>query len=48
VEQELILCEVVKIHINEAVLKNGAIDQYKIDLYIRLGSSGIRGRIKVV
>ena len=34
----LILCEVVRIHINEAVLdKNGAIDQHKIDLVSRLG-----------
>jgi flavin reductase (DIM6/NTAB) family NADH-FMN oxidoreductase RutF len=36
----LILCEVVKIHINEAVLdENGAIDQYKIDLVSRLGGN---------
>jgi flavin reductase (DIM6/NTAB) family NADH-FMN oxidoreductase RutF len=36
----LILCEVVRIHINEAVLDvNGAIDQYKIDLVSRLGGS---------
>ncbi|MBF7092943.1 flavin reductase family protein [Flavobacterium sp. ALJ2] len=36
----LILCEVVKIHIHEAILdKNGAIDQYKIDLVSRLGSN---------
>jgi flavin reductase (DIM6/NTAB) family NADH-FMN oxidoreductase RutF len=34
----LILCEVVRIHIDEAVLdQNGAIDQYKIDLVSRLG-----------
>lgn len=36
----LILCEVVRIHINEAVLDaNGAIDQYKIDLVSRLGGN---------
>ena len=36
----LILCEVVKIHINEAILdENGAIDQYKIDLVSRLGGN---------
>ncbi|MCV9934011.1 flavin reductase family protein [Flavobacterium sp. LS1R47] len=36
----LILCEVVKIHIHEAILdENGAIDQYKIDLVSRLGSN---------
>jgi flavin reductase (DIM6/NTAB) family NADH-FMN oxidoreductase RutF len=36
----LILCEVVRIHIHEAVLDaNGAIDQYKIDLVSRLGGS---------
>ena len=36
----LILCEVVKMHIDEAVLdKNGAIDQYKIDLVSRLGGN---------
>jgi flavin reductase (DIM6/NTAB) family NADH-FMN oxidoreductase RutF len=36
----LILCEVVKIHINEAVLdENGAIDQFKIDLVSRLGGN---------
>jgi flavin reductase (DIM6/NTAB) family NADH-FMN oxidoreductase RutF len=36
----LILCKVVKIHIHEAVLdKDGAIDQYKIDLVSRLGSN---------
>lgn len=36
----LILCEVVRIHINESVLdENGAIDQYKIDLVSRLGSN---------
>jgi flavin reductase (DIM6/NTAB) family NADH-FMN oxidoreductase RutF len=36
----LILCEVVRIHIDEAVLDiNGAIDQYKIDLVSRLGGS---------
>ena len=35
----LIICEVVKIHINEAVLdENGAIDPFKIDLVSRLGS----------
>ena len=29
----LVICEVVKIHINEAILDaNGMIDQYKIDL----------------
>ena len=36
----LILCEVVRIHINESVLdENGAIDQYKIDLVSRLGGN---------
>ncbi|MBU2060981.1 MAG: flavin reductase family protein [Bacteroidetes bacterium] len=34
----LILCEVVKMHIDETILdENGAIDQYKIDLVSRLG-----------
>ncbi|WP_439132257.1 flavin reductase family protein [Polaribacter sp.] len=36
----LIICEVVKIHINEAVLdEDGGIDQYKIDLVARAGGS---------
>lgn len=36
----LIICEVVKLHINETVLdENGAIDQYKIDLVARAGGS---------
>lgn len=36
----LILCEVVKIHINEAILdSNGVIDQHKIDLVSRLGGN---------
>ena len=36
----LILCEVVRIHIDESVLdENGAIDQYKIDLVSRLGAN---------
>jgi flavin reductase (DIM6/NTAB) family NADH-FMN oxidoreductase RutF len=36
----LILCEVVKIHINEAVLDaNGSIDQDKIDLVSRMGGN---------
>jgi flavin reductase (DIM6/NTAB) family NADH-FMN oxidoreductase RutF len=36
----LIICEVVKIHINETVLdENGAIDQHKIDLVSRMGGS---------
>lgn len=36
----LILCEVVKIHIDEAILdQNGSIDQYKIDLVSRLGGN---------
>jgi flavin reductase (DIM6/NTAB) family NADH-FMN oxidoreductase RutF len=36
----LIICEVVKIHISEAVLdENGAIDQHKIDLVARAGGS---------
>ena len=36
----LILCEVVKMHIDETILdKNGAIDQYKIDLVSRLGGN---------
>ncbi|CAN1559115.1 COG1853 Conserved protein/domain typically associated with flavoprotein oxygenases, DIM6/NTAB family [Flavobacteriaceae bacterium] len=36
----LILCEVLRIHISETVLdENGAIDQHKIDLISRLGSN---------
>lgn len=36
----LIICEVVKMHINEAILdENGAIDQHKIDLVSRMGGS---------
>ena len=36
----LIVCEVVKIHISDDVLdENGAIDQYKIDLVARAGGS---------
>ncbi|MGV9003044.1 flavin reductase family protein [Flavobacterium sp.] len=36
----LIICEVVKIHINEAILDDkGMIDQYKIDLVARLGAN---------
>ena len=36
----LIICEVVKIHISEAVLdEDGAIDQHKIDLVARAGGS---------
>ncbi len=36
----LIICEVVKIHLNENILdENGAIDQYKIDLVSRMGSN---------
>lgn len=36
----LILCEVVRIHIEESILdENGAIDQYKIDLVSRLGGN---------
>ncbi|WP_348668573.1 flavin reductase family protein [uncultured Polaribacter sp.] len=36
----LIICEVVKIHISETVLdEKGAIDQYKIDLVARAGGS---------
>ena len=36
----LIICEVLKIHINEAVLdENGNIDQYKIDLVSRMGGN---------
>ena len=36
----LIICEVVKLHINEDVLdENGAIDQHKIDLVARAGGS---------
>ncbi|MBL4643849.1 MAG: flavin reductase family protein [Flavobacteriaceae bacterium] len=36
----LIVCEVVKLHINEAVLdENGAIDQHKIDLVARAGGN---------
>ena len=36
----LIVCEVVKVHINDDVLdENGAIDQYKIDLVARAGGS---------
>ncbi|MBG6110589.1 flavin reductase (DIM6/NTAB) family NADH-FMN oxidoreductase RutF [Flavobacterium sp. CG_23.5] len=36
----LILCEVLRIHIDERILdENGAIDQYKIDLVSRLGGN---------
>jgi len=36
----LVICEVVKIHVNEEVLdENGAIDQYKIDLVSRMGGN---------
>lgn len=36
----LILCEVVRIHIDEAILdENGSIDQHKIDLVSRLGGN---------
>ena len=36
----LIICEVVKIHIDEKILdENGVIDQHKIDLVARLGSN---------
>jgi flavin reductase (DIM6/NTAB) family NADH-FMN oxidoreductase RutF len=36
----LILCEVLRIHIDESILdENGAIDQYKIDLVSRLGGN---------
>ncbi|WP_445721538.1 flavin reductase family protein [Flavobacterium sp.] len=36
----LVVCEVVKIHINEAVLdENGIIDQHKIDLVSRMGGN---------
>jgi flavin reductase (DIM6/NTAB) family NADH-FMN oxidoreductase RutF len=36
----LVLCEVLRIHIDESVLdENGAIDQYKIDLVSRLGGN---------
>jgi len=36
----LIICEVVKMHISEAVLdENGGIDQYKIDLVARAGGN---------
>jgi flavin reductase (DIM6/NTAB) family NADH-FMN oxidoreductase RutF len=36
----LVICEVLKIHISEAVLDaNGAIDQYKIDLVSRMGGN---------
>lgn len=36
----LIICEVVKLHINEAILdENGVIDQHKIDLVARLGGN---------
>lgn len=36
----LVICEVVKIHVNEDVLdENGAIDQHKIDLVSRMGGN---------
>jgi flavin reductase (DIM6/NTAB) family NADH-FMN oxidoreductase RutF len=36
----LIICEVVRIHVNEDILdENGSIDQYKIDLVSRLGGN---------
>ena len=36
----LIICEVVKIHINESILdESGAVDQFKIDLVSRMGGN---------
>jgi len=36
----LIICEVVKLHIDESILdENGAIDQHKIDLVARMGGN---------
>jgi len=36
----LVICEVLKLHIDKAILDvNGAIDQYKIDLVARMGGS---------
>ena len=36
----MIICEVVQMHINEAVLdENGMIDQHKIDLVSRMGGN---------
>jgi flavin reductase (DIM6/NTAB) family NADH-FMN oxidoreductase RutF len=36
----LVICEVLKIHINEAILdENGVIDQHKIDLVARMGGN---------
>lgn len=36
----LVICEVIKIHINEAILDaNGMIDQHKIDLVARMGGN---------
>ncbi|MBA9072963.1 flavin reductase (DIM6/NTAB) family NADH-FMN oxidoreductase RutF [Flavobacterium gossypii] len=36
----LIICEIVKMHIDEKILdENGAVDQYKIDLISRLGGN---------
>ncbi|WDO13427.1 flavin reductase family protein [Flavobacterium sp. WW92] len=36
----LIICEIVKMHIDEKILdENGAVDQYKIDLVSRLGGN---------
>lgn len=42
----LIICEIVKMHIDEKILdENGSVDQHKIDLVSRLGGIGIRVRI---
>lgn len=36
----LVICEVVKLHVDEAILdKNGAVDQHKIDLVSRMGGN---------
>jgi flavin reductase (DIM6/NTAB) family NADH-FMN oxidoreductase RutF len=47
VEQGIYFMRSRKIHINEAVLDENAIDQYKIDLVSRLEAIGIQDRIKV-
>jgi hypothetical protein len=42
-----VLCEVLRIHIDESVLdENGAIDQYKIDWFLDWVVIGIQDPIK--
>jgi flavin reductase (DIM6/NTAB) family NADH-FMN oxidoreductase RutF len=45
----LIICEVVKIHINEDILdENGIIDQHKIDLVANMCSSILNNSIQFI